>query len=58
MRIVKMEDLRRLDMIHMRLERIPKNQINKILEDMIWLIEKLNEAYRLLEEEESDEQRT
>jgi hypothetical protein len=49
MKIVKFEDVQRLELISIKLEKIPKEKWNIIIEDLAWLTEKLREAYKLLE---------
>jgi len=52
MRIVKFEDLEKLELISLKLENIPKVKKNQITADMKWLIEKLREAYTIIESAE------
>jgi len=53
MKKVKIEEVERLEMISIRLEnlKIPKEKKNPIILDMEWLIWKLREAYRIIEQD-------
>ena len=52
MKIVRIEDMQRLELISMKIERIPKEKRNPIIEDLEWLTKKLREAYDIIEKEE------
>lgn len=45
----KMEDIKRLELISHKLDRIPKEKLNPILEDMKWLVQKLRETFIMVE---------
>lgn len=49
---IPISDMERLEQILMNLDRIPKERMNIILEDMVWLAGKLREAYLMLEGED------
>ena len=45
MKKVKFEDIKKLESISNKIDRIPKEKINSIIEDMKWLIKKLSEYF-------------
>ena len=52
MKRVQFEDLERLELISTKLERVVTQKQNPIILDMKWLVEKLREAFNLIELEE------
>ena len=51
MKKVKIADVQRLELISIKLEKIPKEKCNPIIVDMKWLAEKLREAQGIIEDE-------
>jgi len=51
MKRISMEDLKKLEQISMALEKIPRSEKNRVVRDMRWLVEKLREAYLMIEGE-------
>jgi len=48
---IKLKDIERLELISIKLEKIPKNKTNAIIEDMRWLTQKLRAIYIIIDGE-------